>query len=456
MIEILEPLKVGNSDTTSIDVHVRNDQASLLLEDLVSSRSDGSIGSFTNDLGLNLVSIGCIDHLLHGSGYEDVAGLVHDVLAGVGLGSGESNNSSMLQLPVFQSLWINTFWIVNGTVPLCDTNTLGANSGQIATGVETHVTKSLNNVSFSQPPNIQTQLGHILLLLDEVIQTMEDSSACGAGSAVDTSLVDGFASDASAGVHVGVPNSVGISVSNPSHLPLTSAHVWGRNINTRSKESFLGKFDGEPPCDPLQFILTVLLGVNLDTCLATSEGDVHTGALVGHQGRQGLDLISTDVSGVSDTSLAWRSVVTVLRSVAIDHLVTSIISLKRKVDFQHMGTGLNDFQDAMSLLGFLFPRCFHCFQFFINKIIFCKHGGFMKKVLDHFKESRIRSTRNILQSVGDLKRTIEAIGGMKLELLGRGHIALDSLGPTEDALSQGAGKDAARHVSCRSESSNIS
>merc|ERR1719282_2202120 len=218
MIEILEPLKVGDSDTTSVDVHVRNDQASLLLEDLVSSRSDGSIGSFTDNLGLNLVSIGCIDHLLHGGGHEDVAGLVHDVLAGVGLGSREANNSSMFQLPVFQSLWINTFWIVDGPVPLCNTNTLGTNSGQIATGVETHVTKSLNNVSFSQPSNIQTQLGHVLLLLDEVIQTVEDSSACGAGSAVDTSLVDGFASDTGTGVHVGVTNSVGVCVSNPSHL----------------------------------------------------------------------------------------------------------------------------------------------------------------------------------------------------------------------------------------------
>merc|ERR1719282_1759441 len=154
MIEILEPLKVGDSDTTSVDVHVRNDQASLLLEDLVSSRSDRSIGSFTDNLGLNLVSIGCIDHLLHGGGHEDVAGLVHDVLAGVGLGSREANNSSMFQLPVFQSLWINTFWIVDGPVPLCNTNTLGTNSGQVATGVETHVTKSLNNISFTQPSNI--------------------------------------------------------------------------------------------------------------------------------------------------------------------------------------------------------------------------------------------------------------------------------------------------------------
>merc|ERR1719420_1427640 len=342
----------------------------LLLEDLVSSRSDGSIGSLANNLGLNLVSIGCIDHLLHGSGYEDVAGLVHDVLAGVGLSSGESNNSSMLQLPVFQSLWINTFWIVDGTVPFCNTHTLGANSGQITTGVETHVTKSLNNVSFSQPSYIQTQLGHVLLLLDEVVQTVEDSSASGAGSAVNTSLVDGFASDAGAGVHVSVPNSICISVSNPSHLSLASAHVWGRNINARSQETFLGKFDGKPPRDSLQFILAVLLGVNLDTRLASSKGNINTGAFVGHQGRQGLDLISTDVSGVSDTSFAGRSVMRMLCSIAIDHLITSIISLEREVHLQDMGAWFNNLENAMSFLSLLFSGRSHVLHIIINEFVF--------------------------------------------------------------------------------------
>ena len=57
-----------------------------------------------------------------------------------------------------------------------------------------------------------------------------------------------------------------------------------------------------------------------------------------------------------------------------------------------------------------------------------------------------RSIWNVFQSVGDLKSSIEAIGCVELELLDGGHIALNSLRSTEDALSQGASEDAARHV----------
>ena len=57
-----------------------------------------------------------------------------------------------------------------------------------------------------------------------------------------------------------------------------------------------------------------------------------------------------------------------------------------------------------------------------------------------------RSLWDVLQPVWDLKSTIEAGGSVELELLDRGHVALDGLGPTEDALSQGASEDAARHV----------
>merc|ERR1719367_1191161 len=191
---------------------------------------------------------------------------------------------------------------------------------------------------------------YIVTLVDEIIKTMEDPPSSGRSSAMDTSLVNRFTRDTGASIHICVTNSIGISVSNPSHLSLASAHVRGRNINARSQESFLGKFDGKPPRDSLKFILAVLLGVNLDARLASSKGDVNTGALVGHQGRQGLDLVSTDVSGVSDTSFAGRSMMRMLSSVSIDHLVTSIISLEREVHLQDMGTRFNNLENAMSFL----------------------------------------------------------------------------------------------------------
>ena len=80
MVQVLEPLKVRDCDTTSIDVHVRDDKDSLGPQDIISLGSDGSIGSLSNDLSLDLVSVAGIDDLLHGGRDENIAFLVHEVV----------------------------------------------------------------------------------------------------------------------------------------------------------------------------------------------------------------------------------------------------------------------------------------------------------------------------------------------------------------------------------------
>ena len=50
MIQILEPLKVGDSHTSSISKHVWNDQHSAVMKDSLSSNGSRSIGSFSNYL----------------------------------------------------------------------------------------------------------------------------------------------------------------------------------------------------------------------------------------------------------------------------------------------------------------------------------------------------------------------------------------------------------------------
>ena len=54
VVQVLQPLEVGDCHTTGVDVHVGDDQAAVLLQDLVTGGGDGSVGSLTNDLGLNL------------------------------------------------------------------------------------------------------------------------------------------------------------------------------------------------------------------------------------------------------------------------------------------------------------------------------------------------------------------------------------------------------------------
>ena len=54
VVQILQPLKVGDCDTTSVDVHVWDDETVLVLQDLVSSGGDGTVGGLSDDLGFHL------------------------------------------------------------------------------------------------------------------------------------------------------------------------------------------------------------------------------------------------------------------------------------------------------------------------------------------------------------------------------------------------------------------
>ena len=188
MVEILQPLEVGDSDTTGVDVHVGDDETALVLEDLVSSGGDGPVGGLSNDPGLDLVSVTLVDGLLHGGGDQDVAGLVHDVFPGVGLSSREAHDGTVLQLVVLQGLGVNAVLVVDAAVPLGDADTGGPGPGEVAAGVETDVTEALDDVSLAAPAGEVADHAHVVGLVDEVVQAVEHSPSCGAGSTMDTSL----------------------------------------------------------------------------------------------------------------------------------------------------------------------------------------------------------------------------------------------------------------------------
>lgn len=50
MVQVLEPLKVRDCDTTSVDVKIGNNQDVALDKNLVSSGGGGSVSSFGDDL----------------------------------------------------------------------------------------------------------------------------------------------------------------------------------------------------------------------------------------------------------------------------------------------------------------------------------------------------------------------------------------------------------------------
>merc|ERR1719192_3201224 len=240
MVQVFQPLKVGDGDTAGVDVHVGDDEGAVLLQDLVSGRCDWSVGCFSNDLGLHLVSVALVDHLLHGGRHQNISLLEHHVLPCVGLRTRKAYDGALFNPPVLKSLGVDAVGVPDGSVPLGNANAGGASPGEVPAGVEANVTKALDNVGLSRPARSLTNHGHEVGFIDEVLKTMEHATACGAGPCVDTSLVDGLASDAGACIQVGVPNGVGIGVCNPGHLPLACTHVRGGHVDARSQESLPG------------------------------------------------------------------------------------------------------------------------------------------------------------------------------------------------------------------------
>ena len=74
VVEVLQPFKVGDGDTSGVDVHVGDDQATVGLEDLVSTRGHRPVCCLGNNLRLDPVGVATVDHLLHGGGHRRAQG----------------------------------------------------------------------------------------------------------------------------------------------------------------------------------------------------------------------------------------------------------------------------------------------------------------------------------------------------------------------------------------------
>ena len=63
VVKILQPFEVRNGDTTSVEVQVGNNKDLVLDEQFVSLGSDGTVGTFGDDLGLDVTSVVGSDYL---------------------------------------------------------------------------------------------------------------------------------------------------------------------------------------------------------------------------------------------------------------------------------------------------------------------------------------------------------------------------------------------------------
>lgn len=73
MLNILEPLEVRHSDTTSVAKHIGQEVYSFANQNLFCLCSGGAIGSFNDQFTLEFVCVVSVDGLFEGSWNEDIA-----------------------------------------------------------------------------------------------------------------------------------------------------------------------------------------------------------------------------------------------------------------------------------------------------------------------------------------------------------------------------------------------
>ena len=102
VVQVLQPLKVGDGDTSGVDVQIRNDKNLFVSQDGVAGRGDGSVCSLRNNLSLDLVSVALVDGLLHGGRDQDVTLFVQEVVlvTRVSFGLGEARDCAVIIAPV--------------------------------------------------------------------------------------------------------------------------------------------------------------------------------------------------------------------------------------------------------------------------------------------------------------------------------------------------------------------
>ena len=117
------------------------------------------------------------------------------------------------------------------------------------------------------------------------------------------SLAEARASAAAFSVNVLLALDVHVGILDPGHNLFVGAHIGTEAINSSSNKALLDELHGVLTGDSLNLGKRVLSGVNLDSTLGTTEGDIGDSKLEGHEGGEGLDFLKIDVIGVASTTL---------------------------------------------------------------------------------------------------------------------------------------------------------
>ena len=126
----------------------------------------------------------------------------------------------------------------------------------------------------------------------------------------DSAHVHGFAGNTGDGVDVvGIQGAV--SIRDPPHLARARAHVGSRHVEAGTDVAFLRQLHREIASDQLELSRVVVVWIDLQGPFRSPVRDIDDGALVGHQGGQGLHLVLIGDRRIADAAFHWQAVLAV-------------------------------------------------------------------------------------------------------------------------------------------------
>ena len=257
MVQVFKPLEVGNCDTTTVGKHVRHCDNTSLKELFFSHVSRWSVGTFENNLALEIVHIVHVDSLLLGTWKQDVAFELHElssVHSRFVSGARETRQSAMFGHVQFSILHTQTVFVVNGRVVFNDTSNLRSILGEELGSPVAHVAETLDNDSLSSD-TLGLKQGPLnkSVIIEKGAHAVVDAKASRFGSALDTTLVNELSGRAAFRVDVGLSIHVHISVLDPGHNLLVGAKVRAKTVDLRPNEALFGELEGVATGDSLEF-----------------------------------------------------------------------------------------------------------------------------------------------------------------------------------------------------------
>ena len=220
-----------------------------------------------------------------------------------GFSTGETAESSVFDHVILNFLYIETIGVVSGGVVL-------DNSGNLATillnefgGPVTDCTEALYNEGLVLDTKVKIATINEGLGVKKLTDGVVDTETGGLSSTGNTTLRDEFTSAAAFGVDISLTLDVNVGVLDPGHDLLVGSHIGSEAIDLSTDKALLDELHGVLTGDSLNLGKRVLSGVNLDSTLGTTEGDIGDSKLEGHEGGEGLDFLKIDVIGVASTTL---------------------------------------------------------------------------------------------------------------------------------------------------------